>query len=1407
MAFDDLISSLQHLGKDPSRLIFEDELTGLYNRRFLYNYFEHKVPWDELEDRTLSLIMMDLDYFKQINDAYGHQSGDQALVLVAGLLKEVAGKDGLPIRYAGDEFMILLPESPKPVAMEMSERLVERIHQQPLTVGGQTTLPLTLSIGVASAPDDAETGKALILKADTALYYAKKIGRDRFANASDLGLQEVFPKEAIYKLQGAKIAGRAEQLAQVAEALQKFSQRQNQFVLVEGQAGMGKTMFLDTIRQTLAQGDAAVVKVHGILQEGGRAYYLATNILLGLLSQLPDKGESIFQSLSPGEVQALAQVLPQLGGAEDRQPVRDEKVQRERVFAALLQFLTKVLNGRPLMVLVDDLQFADEGTLLLLRLLMLRWGVPLFICGTNAEDFRLEEQGELPPLDVFCASYCQELGISKVFLKPLTASDIASHLEGIFPRVKRPENFEQDLARVTQGNPLFLSEVVRKLILDQKITLVDQNWVITPLDEGYLPRSLEEIVSQKIAALDEESRQLLAQASAFGGDVSLSFLTGSSDQMEAKVLEFVDKARAVGLLSSDFELNDETIRFLGKRVLEITYGGIEQDRKQALHERIGNYHESLYQQQLLPSASYLAYHFKRSANQGKAIKYEQVQLAYNQRVFSAEEAAAYSGESPGEDPLPEAPLDAAGLAQVPVLVRSLQTAARNIRLYPPESKAILNANSQVLDALNQILATNERVNITQFEKTLLINGQKVDVGEFKFVAEAFLGFLSQVELQGLAFLRGVQEDELKVLLDAFGHIKPYQIDQRYWQRFSSEHHLTHINLKHVQYKERALRKERVSQVLAVEQKLEREELAQVHDIIRCFLSAARNIKLYPLKSNATSRAIEQLMDALQNVLVRRSVLTLARVGNMLLVNGDRVDTSEFKGLADGFLDFLKNLRLASVTFLESLTFEELQTFIGSFRQLPSTDLGSKYWKQFAVEQGLSSILFDERKYEIGVAATLKESGGHQPAEAGGDGPPAVVEVPETISEEEETARLADKEPFERYLESFSGGLLDLLLQGNTKRVQRMIQQLFSGFQKRDSATREKVVEVCRDSLKNLPVAFQPQYTKLAVDPLLAVFGEERDPRFMTEMASLLQRMATGLIQFSESLVACRIFAQLNARHRQLEDATDARAQTLQKVLDRKLEPATQTLLLEDLRSGDAVRQQNAAQVLSSLGRAGVPWLVEMIKQEESLRVRQIAAGLLTDQGPKAANVLKRELVTGSSPEERARILEVVDGVTRTLKTELAYALGDKNPQVCQAALRLAERLNDKQTVELLLDYAAHNQLELAIPAIRCLGRLKPAGIAETLCSLMVRTSDEDRVLAYCQALGLIADASSVKPLAGILAPKWWWFRRKEWSSQVRAAAAFALGQIPHAQAAQVLASFVNDRDPRVRQIAQKSAKQ
>ena len=130
------------------------------------------------------------------------------------------------------------------------------------------------------------------------------------------------------------------------------------------------------------------------------------------------------------------------------------------------------------------------------------------------------------------------------------------------------------------------------------------------------------MVTQKISALDEESRQMLDQVSAIGEDVSLSVLAGTTEHQEARVLEFIDHAVSQGLLSSQYKINDEVVRFLGKRILHATYNAIEEERKQQLHQRIGNYQESLYNQKLLPSASPLTYHFKRSADRQKAIDYE-----------------------------------------------------------------------------------------------------------------------------------------------------------------------------------------------------------------------------------------------------------------------------------------------------------------------------------------------------------------------------------------------------------------------------------------------------------------------------------------------------------------------------------------------------------------------------------------------------------------------------------------------------------------------------------------------------------------------------------------------------------------------------------------------------------------
>jgi HEAT repeat protein len=215
----------------------------------------------------------------------------------------------------------------------------------------------------------------------------------------------------------------------------------------------------------------------------------------------------------------------------------------------------------------------------------------------------------------------------------------------------------------------------------------------------------------------------------------------------------------------------------------------------------------------------------------------------------------------------------------------------------------------------------------------------------------------------------------------------------------------------------------------------------------------------------------------------------------------------------------------------------------------------------------------------------------------------------------------------------------------------------------------------------------------------------------------------------------------------------------------------------------------------------MPLLVEVIKGEDCLRVRQIASYLLKSLGPEAARLLKRELVLEGFPKEKVRILEVIDGVTQDLKTELAYALADENPRVRQAAFRLTERLNDTRVTSLLFDYANHEDPKMAVIAIKSLGKIKPPGAVDVLISVLESSKEVERLIACCRALGQIADPAAIEPLANMLTQGSILSFRKRKSSAVRAAAAFALAQVPNPRVSEILAPYVDDRDPRVRQIA------
>jgi hypothetical protein len=215
-------------------------------------------------------------------------------------------------------------------------------------------------------------------------------------------------------------------------------------------------------------------------------------------------------------------------------------------------------------------------------------------------------------------------------------------------------------------------------------------------------------------------------------------------------------------------------------------------------------------------------------------------------------------------------------------------------------------------------------------------------------------------------------------------------------------------------------------------------------------------------------------------------------------------------------------------------------------------------------------------------------------------------------------------------------------------------------------------------------------------------------------------------------------------------------------------------------------------------------LINIIKEEQDYRARQMAANLLQKQGPPAVKRLKGLLVLEISSEERIRILDIIDVLTTDCKNELFFAMGDEDPNVREAAYRLAERLSNDQIVEWLLEFARNQQSILATGAIKCLSKLRPSQMEKELITLLNSSKDESVLVACCQALGQIAQSASIEALSKVLATKRFLFFHKGNSAQVRATAAFALTQIHHPKATHHLAQLVNDHDPRIRQIAQNS---
>lgn len=172
----DHVEALYH--EEIYRTMIVDGLTQAHNRRFLLEFLDRELARHQRHQRPLSLLLFDLDGFKRINDDWGHLTGDAVLRELAELVRARVRREDCFARWGGEEFAVALSETEPEAAQLFAERVRQLIEEHEFRVNGER-LPVTISVGVATAPPDLRDAEAFLARADALLYEAKRQGRNR----------------------------------------------------------------------------------------------------------------------------------------------------------------------------------------------------------------------------------------------------------------------------------------------------------------------------------------------------------------------------------------------------------------------------------------------------------------------------------------------------------------------------------------------------------------------------------------------------------------------------------------------------------------------------------------------------------------------------------------------------------------------------------------------------------------------------------------------------------------------------------------------------------------------------------------------------------------------------------------------------------------------------------------------------------------------------------------------------------------------------------------------------------------------------------------------------------------------------------------------------------------------------
>lgn len=787
---------------------FIDPLTGLFNRYYLYEFLPQEIKKSQFSDYSLGVFIIDIDNFKGLNDKYGHLSGDEILKQFSDALKKTRRLTDMVIRYAGDEFMILLPGVDKEAGLSLGKRLLEQIAQTSFRLKDGQEIRLTISMGFSLCPADSTEVDKLIDLADKALYLSKEKGKNQISYSQEVTLESAAAQIALDFFPCPKFIDREAEMAKLKSTYSDTVLGKSLLasVLIYGETGTGKSRLASEFNG-YAQNEAVVLYAKGAHKHTEDPYYLFASALDNYLSNIRPhslQAQELISILPEEELAELTKLLPQIEGARAS---LGGKEGRALLFKSMLDLLIAINSKNPLVLSFDDLQWADNASIELLHYLIKYETKRKILAVVTLKGKPVFEQGEKSALAQLLEYLHNGENAIEIPLPDLAKRDTHEMIEAMFPGLKQIKELNDSIFEITKGNPAFIEEIFKSLAENKLLVYKDNGWDLTTgLEAMDIPNSLEETIKRRVKTLDKETKELIVQAAVIGEDFSVDLLKKLGENNEGYIFEVMARAKKKHLVKESEKIGK--FNFINSGIQDALYNELSEEDRKNLHQKIGEMLAAEHKEDLSDVAADLSLHFGKAAGGVISEKYGHLLEEKAADLFNPAEVIDYLKEfatgaiKAGEEKDIKLELVALTRVEISRLIKLTQSAVKNFQLYPAGSSIRGNFAKDIHHSLELILQDTPRLEIIESGNSLVINGRRFSSREIQELGEGdFISLMVESNIKSLSFTRGISEEEVSVFLDNFSQPRRSAANKNIWKAIIQEKRLAHIRIDEFSYEE------------------------------------------------------------------------------------------------------------------------------------------------------------------------------------------------------------------------------------------------------------------------------------------------------------------------------------------------------------------------------------------------------------------------------------------------------------------------------------------------------------------------------------------------------------------------------------------------------------------------------